>query len=401
MIWGTAALAGAAMLLRCGAEPGPAPSAAGPDEIVAYHRLRVEFSTTSDWSRLEILPPPGVLAARVMGFSGREAGTSMASGILALHQSFEDARAARAMFMKAEYALAPEAADGTMEFLLKRGAINASRVRVFQVAEAGEKVLFQKDHRSVDEKDTDNNPLAFSVEMASLKASPPLRSRVGFGAGSIRWEFYDPGEAAGAGRSPEEKPGAYLRSAKSRGSRGIFFPWPGFAGDSARILEGLLEAAAGEEIEIAVFFRTPGNSGGRPPEDVPFLDGLTAVLDRFGGHPAFFRLDGRPFVVVLATDESARRAWGRIASDLSARGRPVVLLAVGLRLEELETYFDPDEARIFPYPGEVRIGLDYASNVRHHALLRDEDSPPIWMAFREPRFAGRKGRNLLVWDLAF
>jgi hypothetical protein len=399
-------------LFSCRGEPDPgpvrSPAVAAPEEVVAYYRLRVEFSTTSDWSTLELLTPKNVLAMRVASLSDGAAGRAMNAELLTLNQSLESARADKCLTMKADYAVTAESADRPMEFLLQKGSINKSRVRIFQIAEGKEKFIGQQDHEGVQANNSGSNPLAFVVDLSPLKDTLPLRARVGLGRGErMRWEFYDPGWTAGAegtlrtGRttlvrpapSPREAMIRCLEEAKSNGIEGFFFSWRGPGDDSDRSLKEMLEVAKNRGFWISIYLETPGQE--------KIGDELAYAIGRYGPHPATYKVAGQPLVVVGATETFLLEVWGRIFASLRDRGFDAVGLATGIRQDDFEIFFDPDDFQVFLYPGQIKTGLFFARKVRYYSLLKDDDLPPIWMTTAQPRFRRVGGKYRLIWDLWF
>ncbi len=139
---------------------------------VTFHRLRIEYSTTSDWTTLDLENPEGILTVRAMEVKGAPTNSDARADRLALNQPLGAAQAGGEVGMTVDCALAPEALDRPLAFLLKKGDLNASTVRVLHVGEDGARLLGEAVHRGVVPQSGGRSTCAF---LRGCKRSPPCR----------------------------------------------------------------------------------------------------------------------------------------------------------------------------------------------------------------------------------
>jgi hypothetical protein len=86
--------------------PSPIPRAADP---TGSYRLRLELTTTSDWTTLELLNPESLLTVRQTGTSGGLSGTEAGMTHLVDTQPLESSQGCERVGLTVELALDPSA----------------------------------------------------------------------------------------------------------------------------------------------------------------------------------------------------------------------------------------------------------------------------------------------------
>lgn len=380
---------------------GPAGPAAGREEApetVSFDRIRVAFSTTADWARMELLDSRNVLAMRVISVPSLPgAGWGATNDFLVLNQSADAARAVRRLTMIADYALSLDARDKPLEFQLQRGSINESVLEISRIGDDGERRLVEIIHGGADEAGTGLNSKYVSVDLRPLWNFPPLTARIGLGDGKThRWEFAGPEIFSSA-----ETALLRIREARNLGIEGFFLDWPGSSRVSEIRLKETLDVAARENFRISFHFEVTDPAGGPILDENRIREELTEAVNLFGEHPAVPKVDGRPMFAVPIAGPFSLETWRRVFATLEDRGVAAAALAVGLAPADFELYFDADEGRIFPYPGAHVPGPYFVRKAGFYGLHKDAGMPPIWITTIRPRFArfGRESR--LLWEIRF
>jgi hypothetical protein len=329
---------------------------------------------------------------RVISVPAEEsAGWAATSEVLSLGQSAESVRAVRRLTLIADFALAAAARNRPLEFLLQRGSVNDSLLRVSRLSAEGEVLLGQVEHSGIEEGDSGLNTRFYSVDLAPLRDAPPSRTRIGLGEGKLeRWEFIE------GIPSSAEAARLQIKEAKGRGIGGFFLAWPGLSGVSDSKLIDLLDAAASDRFRISFTF---GPTGGF--DEARMAEILVGASEKFGKHPAVLKIDERPLFAVPVSGAFGLEAWNRIFAALAARGVFAAGLAAGLGQSEFDLYFDRDAGRAFLFPGPEGRYPAFVREDGYYALLRDEALAPVWVTTVPPLFK-RFGREYrLVWDLRF
>src|SRR5512140_1406982 len=131
---------------------------------VAFHRLRLEYTTTSDWTTLDVLNPADILSSRLMETLGQPTRASAGLPQLALNQPLDSARGGATVGVLVDLAVAPEAAGEPLRFLLQKGAVGGSVVRLWLVKESSLDPIESVEHLKVVPDSGGKNPLEFSID---------------------------------------------------------------------------------------------------------------------------------------------------------------------------------------------------------------------------------------------
>ena len=123
---------------------------------------------------------------------------------------------------------------------------------------------------------------------------------------------------------------AHIDLAKKAGVDGFICTWWGQGTFDDRALVTVLERTAKKDFSIGIYWETaPGNDQAQVDRAVA---DLSYVLQRYGAHPAFLKVDGKPVIFVYGRvmDEVATPQWPAIISEVERRNPGgVVLIADG------------------------------------------------------------------------
>ena len=168
--------------------PSPTPR---PPITVRFYRLRLVYSTTSDWSSLELLDPDGVLSVRTMEVHGEPENYYVSPGTLGLNQPLADA--GKTVGVTVDFALKPEALDEPLHFLLTKGSVYGSRVEFFDMINDEPVLIKTITHNGAVQSNPGTNPLRFSIDLSALQASPPEVAEIQPASQEkLVWAFYYP-----------------------------------------------------------------------------------------------------------------------------------------------------------------------------------------------------------------
>lgn len=386
--------------------PPPTPTPA-PD--YPFYHLRIEYQTSSDWSSLDLLDSSNLLALRQSAVNGAPSLAAAGFERLDLTQPFETASNGAVVGMLVDLALAPAALDQPFDFLLQKGAIQSSQVRIYQVSGGQVSLLHEVDHQGYVPGNTDFNPLNFSIDLSPLKNSPPeLVYRPGHADQKRLWAFYYPWYdlldwssdlLADRPQRPynSNDPQAierHIQQAQSAGIDGFIASWWGPGDPTDQILPVLLDSAARAGFDVAIYFETLTGDG--PLGEQQIYDWMAYAIRTYRDHPAWYRLDGRPLMVVWASGEVPLTAWEQIFSRLRAEGLDAAFIAMGYRLDNLAVFDGLHEYGIFNLPDLPATLAATGRVVRHYGLLAGPGAGKIWAATVQPgyddtRLPGREG----------
>lgn len=133
------------------------------------YTLRIEFSTTSDWSNLSFLDSSLVLGVRLVNKQGDLKDFSVEKTYLAINQTVPDAQALQEVSITVDYYISGNTTNRSIPFLLGKGAINNSTVRFYNVLNGATYSLLEEVYREGSVKGhEDVNPYKFSFHLTPL-----------------------------------------------------------------------------------------------------------------------------------------------------------------------------------------------------------------------------------------
>jgi glycoprotein endo-alpha-1,2-mannosidase len=127
---------------------------------------------------------------------------------------------------------------------------------------------------------------------------------------------------------------------------------------------------------------------------------LEYLIREYGQHPAYYRLNGKPVIVIWASNTVPLATWQRIFTNLRTRGLDALHIAMGYNPEVLSEF---DGLHEYGVSGYYRLGALYqyaAKQVRGYSLLYPDATPKIWIATLQPGFDERTlpDRKGFYWE---
>lgn len=368
----------------------------GPTETVPFffYRLRVELSTTSDWTMLELGDTTDILTIRPMITEGNPSNISTQVARLVLNQSPDAAMQGNRVSITVDYSCTLDLLNYPLKFTLRKGAINRSDVRIFSVS-GDQPQLIQEINRNV----PNDYPIEFSLDLSRLREIPPNRIDQ-IPVRKMIWAVYYTWYAVQSWESPLLKdhpktryassdPNAILRhieQAQSAGIDGFISSWWGPDDYTDRNLRILLDLAQARNFSVSIYFETlRGNGTPRNAEEI--FNWLAYAISNYRDHPAFMKVGGKPFIAIWAADQVPLKTWKDIFARLKSQGLEAVFLATPPDLNFLEVF---DGLDWYAYFNNLGIGLGYAilgHEIRYYSLLADlslQKNLTIWAATAMP-----------------
>ncbi|MGH9145399.1 MAG: glycoside hydrolase family 99-like domain-containing protein [Vicinamibacterales bacterium] len=196
------------------------------------------------------------------------------------------------------------------------------------------------------------------------------------------------------------------RQAVAAGIDAFVVSWQGKEagnGFNVRRMQLVLEAARQAGLKACIYTETYVANVGNDPRvpidpDVVF-DWFVDIVDMFGDHPAYLRLDGRPVILMYAVSLLPQAQWDAVLARLRATGRNPVVIGEFFQSTLLETFDGEYQyTNVLRPPDEVsRIDRVESLRVRTFHLLRPRSPRRIWIAsvtpgFDDTKLIGREGR---------
>ncbi len=372
-----------------------------PPEPVSYYRIRVEYSTTSDWSGLEPSTTENILAVKTIEVSGQPVNLEAGVEHMALNQPLAAAEAGKSVGITVDYALAPEALDQALEFRLQKGDIGSNTVNVFGIVDGTPELIQSFKQTGVVPNSAGLNPRKFSLDLTPLKSTPPLVAALhGASQPKMLWAFYYMWYSSGDwssswlkdrplqryASSSREVIARQVEQAQSAGIDGFISSWWGPGSDTDANLQKLLDIALEKNFKISIYFETLAGQNGEPLDETSIRTWLAYFIQRYRDHPAFMKVDGKPLIVIWASDTVPLETWARVFASLRDDGLDAVYLSMGYNLGSLEAFDGLHNYGVFNYPDLKQTDLSTARAVRYYSLLSDQPIRKIWAATVQPGY---------------
>ncbi|MEW5872548.1 MAG: endo-1,3-alpha-glucanase family glycosylhydrolase [Chloroflexota bacterium] len=383
-----------------------------PEEIRFYH-LRIEYSTSSDWSTLEVLNAETILSARLAALEGSPSAYEAQPRHLSLNQTLESAEVGHVVGMSVDYAFAAQAGEQGVDFLLQKGALYGSTVRIYALAAGEKKLIKQVSHQKVVKADPGLNPLRFSLDAQAFEAVALETAQLERpGIAKMVWAFYYPWYHTNEWSSPilKDRPAVpyasddqraiarQIQQAQTAGIDGFISSWWGPGDYTDQNLAALLELAETSGFRVMIYFETLTDNGPRDSDEIQRW--LEYFIPRYGEHPALMRIEGKPVIVVWASGTVPLETWQEVFTNLRSKGLEAEYLAMGYNLANLEVFDGLHEYGIFTLPGLAGTYQSVGRAVRYYGLLDEPPRPRLWVATVQPGYDDRliPGRDGLVQE---
>jgi hypothetical protein len=252
------------------------------------------------------------------------------------------------------------------------------------------------------ENNPDFNPLAFSLDLSTLKNTPPRQMRIQRVVPQrMLWAFYYPWYYAGdwsstqlkdrpATRYASNDPRAiarHIEEAQSSGIDGFVSSWWGPDDYTDQNLKMLLDLARDKNFSVTIYFETLKDGGPRNADEI--FNWLAYAIATYRDHPAFMKVNGKPLIVVWASGTVPLDTWKSIFARLRAQELDATFLAMGYNVANLEVFDGLHEYGIFTIPNLAETFTATARATRYYPLLADSPVPKIWVATVQPGYDER------------
>jgi len=385
-----------------------------PELQMQFHRARINFTTTSDWASVSIVGGADVSGLRLTGTVGNP--TRAVANLIefALEQSLKQAEARTRVGLTADVIFDNIMPDRPIEFVISKGHLNSAVVEVSNYNADSPILIKRVIHSGVSSTTNPRNPLTFTVDSTLLVANGPLEARKPATSKMI-WAFYylwyrmDDWSSSFLKDRPvmpyasddRDALARHVEQAKAAGIDGFCASWWGPDSPTDYNFAKLLDVAAQREFSITAYFETLEQPNLARPES-EITRWLEHLLHNYSEHPGYYRLNGKPVVVIWASDAVPLTAWQRIFTELRSKGLDAIYLGMGLVNPNALSVFDG--LHDYAVAGVFHLGALYQYSVQqvrgYSILYGDVSVPKIFAATLQPGYDDRSlpGREGMYWD---
>jgi len=375
-----------------------------PPITLSFHHLRIEYSTTSPWTRLTLETMEGFLTSRLISLDG-DRGTAEISTSRTGHVLLQLNRVEQDMWleqpqsigMTVDIALDPRSIDRPLLFQQEKGAWFESTVRIYVLDQGSPRLI--REARQTDELGR------FSVDLSELQPTHVEFERLA--PPRMLWAIYYPWTAWDQAVDCTDHPlltyeynpdgtltpetfgqqirETQIREAKSAGIDGFLVSW--FDDPISRSNLSLqLEAAEALDFRIAIYLEPLLDNALNPDIERWIAD----AIDQFGSHPAYMQVDNKPVIVVFSSQVATRDTWREMFADLAFHGHEASYIAMSYDLADLEVFDGLHQyAALYDVSQLPDLASTYATlaqSVRNYPLLEESPRQRIFAATVQPGF---------------
>jgi len=176
----------------------------------------------------------------------------------------------------------------------------------------------------------------------------------------------------------------HIEQAKAAGIDGFISSWWGPGTETDRNLTTLLDQAEERNFKVAIYFETLDNGVGRDENEI--FAWIAHVIRTYGNHPAYMQVDGKPVIILWATDAVIPVHWAIVSNALYLQGLEAVLIGMGYSAANLELFDGFHDYAVFAYSDLFKINSQAAQMACNYSLLMDEPEAKIFAATVQPGY---------------
>ena len=366
--------------------------AASQAQTQAFYRLRVTFSSSSDFANLFVLNPEILLSMQVQTVEGETTSVTTQIDQLSVAQSLPRAEQGNRVGIIADYALDGGALDQPLRLALSTGAMNSTRVNVAVMVGATPTSLGNIFHQSASRQ-------RYEVDLSSLQTYAPETAPLGSVVPHMLWAFYYSWYESTTWSSPEliDHPlelydsnssltiQRQIEQAQKAGIDGFISSWWGPGHQSDKSLSLLLEEAQKQDFSVMIYMETLGNA--RTAESL--YDWLSYFIATYRDHPAYYKIDGKPVIVPFWSIGVPLDVWDGVFTRLHEGGLDAVYLAMSYdNIAALDLFDGLYECCVFDTNLYTAVG-QASRATRYYHILDDNPTPRIFAPAVQPGFDDR------------
>jgi hypothetical protein len=365
-----------------------------PVEVIEFYHLRIVLTSTSNWAEICLGGASRILASTVTALDGNPgtARLSYVSDDLVMHlDRTEDqimVQSPQQIGMTVDIALAPGNLDTPLPIRVDKGGWFSTDIRVLLLPQNQPQLLLRAIHQ-LDEH------ARFFLDLSSLAASPTSRAEVQRPAPpKMLWAVFYPWIGWDLDAPCTDRPlvgydiddpdvlSAHVRDAQQAGIDGFLVSWMDDPQLNRRLLM-LLDAAQETGFKIAIYLENTPDPTDRRMLPGQVQDWLDTALSRFGTHPGYMRLGGRPVVFINDTLAAPLNIWQEMFDSLAARGLAGSYFASDFDLDSLGVFDGVYRYGVLGVP-DLAVIYGEGSRARYSPLLSGNPRAGIWVAPVQP-----------------
>jgi hypothetical protein len=373
-------------------------------ESLSFLHLRFEYTTTSDWTRLEFTSTEHILTARQITSIGNPQNPFAGIDGISFGQDINGPTEAETVGLVVDLLLAPEARNQEFAFVLQKGNWNGSYVKISHIVDDVVNEIMTIEHEGVVPSSDGMNTLPISIDFTAqgelaLETSQAQRLALPKMIWAVYYTWYsldtwdsnllvDRPATPYASHDPEAI-AHHIEQAQDAGIDGFIADWWGPGNNIDQNLVTLLDLAQDRGFSISVYFETLYGADSAPQPKSVIIEWLRYLITTYADHPAFYKVNGKPVIVIWASGTVPDSTWQEVFDTLRAEGLEAFTLGMGYTATNLEVFDGIQEYGIFLYEDLLQVFTDAGRMTHYYPLLTEDAQPKVWAATVQPGYDDR------------
>lgn len=360
--------------------------------------LRVELSTTSDWSifKWEILP--NIVTMRVFAIEGSNIGYEVFYDRIKITQ--KEMKASSKVKIMVDYLLTVNPEEN-WKFLISKGEIGKTELKISVKNDLLFEEIYSFSHDKIIETDRRENKISaeinfkfkpgykFYPEVKKLSKIPKLLL-----AFYYLWYTKDNWKAIPLIDQPENFYSSsdiniikkQIRLAKSSGIDGFITSWDGPGTYSDNNFKLFLNQCQKLNFKSSIYYETLTENGPRSDEEI--YNSLKFIIETYGNHKSFIKVFNKPLIFLWASNELDINRWKNILNRLRVNNYEATLIAMGYDISNLQIFDGLHQYGIIMIDDLDKENRFLSTIVKNYHLIGDRQK--IWTATVQPGYDERK-----------
>ncbi|MEW6368287.1 MAG: endo-1,3-alpha-glucanase family glycosylhydrolase [Acidobacteriota bacterium] len=387
------------------ARPAIAQDSPRASEAVEYYRVRLKLKATEGVASVEVRDTGRLLTVRQMAVYGETHKHGVTLGGIWVGPKTAGTEVA----ITADCAVKAAGIASPLPCIYRGLGEGPATLQVYKVRAGGTDLIRTYQFNSVESQQ-------FEMDLSSLAASTPLSGTPPrIEPQKMIWAFYYPwydipwdttilSDRPAGGYYDSDDPAIIARhvnQAKLAGIDGFLSSWWGPGTYTDANLGKLLEEATKSDFKVMINFElltTDADGNTVPREKTEIIAWLKYAITKYGNHPAYMRLDGKPVFVMWASHTVPASTWRDILEILHSTGREAALIAeftsAWPKLDVLDVFAGLHTYNVVNFVDSIeKVPTDLAGvysrtrrAVHNFPLLMQAPEPRIWAATVQPGY---------------
>lgn len=363
-----------------------------------YYRLRVEYTSSTDWTTLTPVRLDMIKAVKLISVTGPVSRYGAQAERLWVVANTGAASVENPQKLVADVAVDKSAITNGLQLTLEKGVSNTATVKIYTYSNDTTYTLAREVvHTGKVAGATTNNPLAVTLS-PSFFASAPLLSVYAPAVPKKALAFYYPWFTPIDWTLPEftDKPTQLYSTAKvadvqvlvdraiSSGLTGFVSSWWGPTDRSNPRFQILLDAIQNKNFEASLYYETLRN--GQPLADSAIISELTYALQTYGQHTKFIRWNGRPVIFIWATGRIPSARWKTILATVRQNAGPAYFIGMGCDSADMDVFDGMHDYTVNQAADVDKYEKRCGKKTSNHFMLSANHQRKLWVATAMPGY---------------